>query len=228
MDAKQPEENGAQKPLCGAKLRNKNATCRRAPAEGRTRCRLHGGATPRGVNSPHFKTGYLSAQLPARLMARMVAAMEDGDLHSLRKDIAFVSARVDETLQRLVDDHDASTTWQKLLLQRDAFVASQDNEERGAIIREMFELIARAERELAVFDEVHKLIDQRANLIKKDTERQLKLSQGVTLDQVTLYFQALTSAVREIVDQETLGKIYEAFERINARSARLRLVAQIS
>lgn len=220
----QTKDTEHTKRICGAKLRNKPGRfCQKPPADGRTRCRLHGGETPRGIASPHFRTGYMSSQLPARLMARMEAAMNDENLQSLRKDIAFVSARIDDTLQRLIDDHEAQTLWQKLLLLRDEFNTATSDQQRGQLVMQMFELIALAEKELAVFDEAHKLIDQRADLIKKETERQLKLSQNVTMDQVTVYFRSLTTAVRMHVDQTTLGLIYDEFERINNRSTRLRL-----
>jgi hypothetical protein len=54
----------AKKAKCGARLRGERAgkTCThqagwgtKHPGEGR--CKLHGGATPRGVDSPHFKHG---------------------------------------------------------------------------------------------------------------------------------------------------------------------------
>jgi hypothetical protein len=44
------------KSACGAKKRD-GTPCRRPPLHGRTRCRLHGGATPAGIASPHFKHG---------------------------------------------------------------------------------------------------------------------------------------------------------------------------
>lgn len=57
-------------PVCGARTRARctrhgaklcpkcpPARCRRPPTPGRTRCRLHGGATPRGKASPHFRHG---------------------------------------------------------------------------------------------------------------------------------------------------------------------------
>lgn len=48
-----------RKGRCNARLRGDRAGafCRRLPARGRARCRLHGGATPRGKASPHFKHG---------------------------------------------------------------------------------------------------------------------------------------------------------------------------
>jgi hypothetical protein len=42
--------------LCGAKCRGKNKRCRQ-PAMLNGRCKLHGGLTPLGIASPHFKHG---------------------------------------------------------------------------------------------------------------------------------------------------------------------------
>lgn len=41
---------------CNAKTRN-GTPCRRYPAPDRNRCKLHGGASPKGKDSPHYKTG---------------------------------------------------------------------------------------------------------------------------------------------------------------------------
>lgn len=229
MKTKQPQtpRNSGDSSKCNSPLRNKPGKyCRRPPLAGRNRCRLHGGATPRGMASPHTKTGYLSQDLPTRLMARMEAALSDQQLHSLNKDIAFVSARVDDVLSRLINDHDARTVWQKLLLQKQEFYQAQSDEERGLIMRRMFELMEQASKELSAYDEVHKLIEQRSKLIKTETDRQVKLSQGFTLDQVALYFRSLGAAVRENVDDATLARIYTSFERINARHARLRIATE--
>ena len=43
-------------PICGAKTLS-GKPCQRRPAAGRTRCKLHGGATPFGPASVHFKHG---------------------------------------------------------------------------------------------------------------------------------------------------------------------------
>src|SRR5262249_55581059 len=72
---------------CGAKLRGKNAVCKRRPLKGRKRCRLHGGNTPAGVASPHFRHGRRSKylrDLPKKLTDYCTAASEDQDLLSLR------------------------------------------------------------------------------------------------------------------------------------------------
>src|SRR5215831_19115754 len=53
------------KSQCGAKCRTTGKPCTRPPVSGRTRCRVHGGATPVGIASPHYKHGRRSAYLDA-------------------------------------------------------------------------------------------------------------------------------------------------------------------
>jgi len=43
------------RPTCGAKT--PDGPCENIPVDGRARCRLHGGATPRGADSPHYRHG---------------------------------------------------------------------------------------------------------------------------------------------------------------------------
>jgi glucans biosynthesis protein len=57
-----PPDRG-DRPLCGARTRA-GAPCRKLPAPGRTRCRLHGGASPLGPVHPRFKHGRYSRLLP--------------------------------------------------------------------------------------------------------------------------------------------------------------------
>lgn len=75
------------------------------------RCRIHGGATPGGFASPHFKTGRYSKVLPAALRDRYEQARGDEDLLSLRDELALVDARIGEVLQGKLDD----TRWSEAL-----------------------------------------------------------------------------------------------------------------
>jgi glucans biosynthesis protein len=51
--------------FCGAKTRN-NGTCKRSPLAGKTRCRLHGGASLSGKDHPNWKHGERSKEVIAR------------------------------------------------------------------------------------------------------------------------------------------------------------------
>jgi len=49
-------ENATGKKICGAKTR-RGTPCQSPPAKGKKRCRLHGGASLAGIESPSFKHG---------------------------------------------------------------------------------------------------------------------------------------------------------------------------
>ncbi|MCJ2065395.1 hypothetical protein MKK63_22165 [Methylobacterium sp. J-088] len=51
-------------PICGATAKSTGEPCRQMPAKGRTRCKLHGGATPRGDGPAGWHTPGFPAGLP--------------------------------------------------------------------------------------------------------------------------------------------------------------------
>jgi hypothetical protein len=51
-------------PICGAKAKSTGEPCRQMPAKGRTRCKLHGGATPRGDGAAGWHTPGFPDGLP--------------------------------------------------------------------------------------------------------------------------------------------------------------------
>jgi hypothetical protein len=118
------EDNGAAplpngwKRQCGAKTRN-GPPCRRPPLAGRTRCRLHGGASLAGIASPHFKHGRRSRylrELPGVLKTGYKAALNDPDLLSLKEEVALLTARMIQLLGRLerADGPAYDATWTEL------------------------------------------------------------------------------------------------------------------
>lgn len=71
---------------------------------GRNVCMSHGGKTPRGAASPHFKTGRYSRSLPGHLLAAYEQALSDPRLLSLRHELALTDAMIANLLQQLDDD----------------------------------------------------------------------------------------------------------------------------
>lgn len=51
-------------PICGAMAKSTGEPCRQIPAKGRTRCKLHGGATPRGDGPAGWHTPGFPSGLP--------------------------------------------------------------------------------------------------------------------------------------------------------------------
>ncbi len=88
---------------CAATSKRSGKQCRKPEMKGRTVCLAHGGRTPRGVASPHFKTGRYSRSLPGHLVADYERALHDPKLLSLRNEIAVNEAMLVTVLQHLGD-----------------------------------------------------------------------------------------------------------------------------
>lgn len=88
--------------LCGAKTRA-GGRCKQAGYGAGGRCKFHGGATPVGPASPHFKTGRYSVLLKdiKGLGEHYERALVDPELLSLREEVALVDARLGSLLDKV-------------------------------------------------------------------------------------------------------------------------------
>lgn len=93
---------------CEATSKRSGRRCRKHAMRGRNVCLVHGGKTPRGPASPHFKTGRYSRSLPGHLLATYERALSDPRLLSLRDELALTDAMLAETLSQLDDDTPAT------------------------------------------------------------------------------------------------------------------------
>ncbi len=106
MDHQQPH-GSIDQPItrqCTARSKRSGEQCRKHAMRGRTVCLAHGGKTPRGATSPHFKTGRYSRSLPGHLVAAYEQALHDPTLMSLRDEIALTDALIGETLSQLTEE----------------------------------------------------------------------------------------------------------------------------
>lgn len=82
---------------CGAKTRDGDP-CKNAPVTGSKRCRMHGGKTPSGVASVHFKHGRYSKNLPTHLADDYEEALLDPNTLDLYDEIALTTAHINYLL----------------------------------------------------------------------------------------------------------------------------------
>ena len=83
---------------CTATSKRTGERCGAHAVTGRAVCHHHGGKTPAGVASPHFRHGRHSRRLPTRLAARIAEAGADPEWGSLRAEVALLDARIADLL----------------------------------------------------------------------------------------------------------------------------------
>jgi len=194
--------------------------------KGRRVCWLHGGKTPRGVASPHYKGVGFSKDLPSRLAKRYEDALKDTDLLSVSHGIAATRARLGELYSKL-DTGESGLLWRDLgKAERQLRIALAANDERRAdhALAEMRDLVQRGSAEASVHAETRQLEDHWRKLV--DTEQRLLLmkQQTVTVKELNTWLGVIIDAIRRHVTAEAepqqarriLTALTAEFERIGS------------
>jgi len=205
--------------LCQAKRTN-GEPCKAQAVRGKRVCRVHGGMTPSGIASPHFKTGRYSKALPARMLEAYTTAASDPQLLEQREQIAVLDARLIDLLAR-VDTGESGAIWQALMQQRMDFIASKRaNDVKGqtTALNTILDLITEGHTDYRAWGEVQSVLEQRRRLVESERKRQVEMQQMVTSQQVMVLVSALLESVkRNVSDRAALAAIQTDFIRLTAR-----------
>jgi hypothetical protein len=195
--------------LCGAKTRS-GGTCKRA-AMPNGRCNLHGGKSPKGIESPSFKHGRYSKYLPSRLAARYTEAQQDPALLELRAEIALIDTRLTDVLERL-DKGESGALWTLIASEFDKFKKAQvvkDTDEARSALSALDSLFTEGIGDYAAWKEVSELVEQRRKLVESERKHEVETQQMLSTE------QALS----------LIGSIHETIRRHVADSAARQLIA---
>lgn len=218
MQALPPADN--ERPICGAKKRD-GEVCEVSPMEN-GRCRMHGGATPKGAASPSFKHGKYSAYLDGLSLARYYEeSLSDGELGDLREEIALLEGRKKDLLVRLRagDGEQAWLAAGKLMSEFRAANQRKDLKRQLELLSELSNLLARGAEDYAIWGEVYQVIDRQARLQELAQRRQEKLGLMIPAEKAYAIFTAFLDVVRRNVsDQSALSAITAEFRRLTGRS----------
>ena len=148
---------------CGAKT-SRGTACQ-APAMENGRCRVHGGATPSGIASPHFKHGRNSKAFKA-LGVHYREALNDPELLNPKRTIAAQNAIVEKVGDRL-EELDSPKFREVAVSKYDALMDAWqegDASKMGAAIRDLGSHLRRGAHEdqalRSLADQVQKLYKQ--------------------------------------------------------------------
>jgi hypothetical protein len=183
------------------------------------RCRMHGGLTPVGIESPHIRHGRYSADIPTRLAAKYQEARNDEELLVLRDEIALLDARLAEVLGRL-DTGESGALWKALAaivgpLSRDFDQLKREEVKAG--LASASSLIARGIGDYAVWADLRALLDERRKLVESERKRLVDMQQMITSERAMLLIAAITDTVlRHVADTGTRAAIAADIRKLTA------------
>lgn len=196
---------------CTAKSKRTHEQCRDQAMKGREVCYHHGGKTPIGPGSPHFRTGSFSKFLPSRMAADFDAAMGDPELVSLRKEIATVDARIIDVLKR-VDTGEAGVIWQAAQTAMGRFDRAwndKNGEAMEAALAEIRRVITQGRSDWAAWKVVvGELIESKRKLIDTEQRRVTLAHESLTADRAMMMMaQVVRILQKHVTDRQILGAI---------------------
>lgn len=203
---------GSPEPLpgkCGAKKRQAPGYCIKDPMEN-GRCEKHGGLTPRGALSPHFKHGLYTTALPSGMLDKFEAAHADPLLLAYRNDLALVQARIDVLLERS-GAGESGQAWihlNRLWREFERHRTAGNVKEMQALLEQIGEPIREGLKDHQAWDEIGAMLDRRARLVELERKRLDQLANMITVEEaMTLFRTVLDVLRRHIDDQGTLDAI---------------------
>lgn len=198
------------------------------------KCRLHGGATPRGIASPHYKGKGQSQDIPTRLIPRYVASLNDPHMTSLAKEVALIDARRGELLA-LLDSGESGAIWDalggyandledaRLAGQVAARIGDSDAQAKAAerlasSLNDVISTIRRGATERGRWLELYDNMERRRRMIDTMRRQRKDVMQFVTGAQLIMAFDEVTNLIRENVDdKQALTAIAYGITRIMQR-----------
>lgn len=202
---------------CGAKTRG-GGKCKKAPLEGRTRCKLHGGASLRGPESKTFKHGLYSKAVPKNLKTNFTNLLSDPNLLEGRAEVALMQLRLTQLSGR-VQSNESGRAWAQLKALFTRFKAANEEENQEgmlAALNEMSLLVDGEVNDEAAWEELSEFVEKATRIAEREWKRVLANRQVISIEQVHAIAAALIAAVNaNVKDTQTRLAIAEHFRRLN-------------
>lgn len=195
---------------CKAKSKRSGEQCRRPAMRGREVCHTHGGKTPAGIASPHFKTGRWSKHLPERLTARYAESEHDPELMSLRQDIRLIDVLLQDDMTRL-EAGESAETWEmmrKAVDKLETGIAAQDYGRIHEGLQVMRDVVDKRILHYATEAEIRSKLEQRRKLVETESKMTLAGEQAITIEKAMLFVGAIGGILKtRIHDPNILASI---------------------
>ena len=210
-------------PLCSAQRKRGAGPCK-GLAMPNGKCRMHGGASLKGVDAPSYKHGRYSKHLPEHLKNKFDAAYSDPELTHLRAELGLLDTILGEKIERIHAGESGAVLADALKLISDYETASNggsadgyDGKEPADIIGELKILLLRGRTTLDLFEEVQPIVEQRRKLAESENKRLALVAKSMSVEEAILFVRQLGDSIkRNVSNPQEKAAIFADFERILA------------
>lgn len=203
---------------CTAKSKTTGNRCRNDAVSEFTVCRIHGGLSPTGANSPAFKHGNYSKHLPKRLLHVHDAAFADPELLDLTRDVALQETFIRETLDTMKNAPEAATAWSQLKqalddLQNAIVLADVMAIDRS--VKTMRRTIDERNRYHAARREVRAILSEKRQTVESITRTETAKERTFTIVEVATLMAAIVALIqREVRDTREQYALLSGVEKL--------------
>lgn len=191
---------------CSAIAKSTRRRCAQHAMVGKNVCSYHGGKTPKGPASPHFKTGLQSSDLPTRLQARYEAGQDDPDLVTLRKELRIATAKLGDALNRIDDSH-PDEIWADLQKHREKLLTLKPKApQRIHHMNEIICLIQDGAEEWAKWEGVIEWLEVRRRLVDTEARRSKSLSEETAIRAFGAAGMLLVEVLKKHIEDDKLTR----------------------
>jgi hypothetical protein len=175
---------------------------------------MHGGSTPSGIASPHFKTGRYSKDLPPLIAGRYEEALANrGEMLKLYDEIALIDTRIADLCQRF-ESGERDSLWediQETLADLDA--AKQAGEGIEPFLDQLQAIVRKGRETIQTWRDLEAAIHAKAKLVSIEGKRQKDMGETMTKDEANTIFRHLTTVIkRHVTDPQTLTAMAQDFK----------------
>ncbi len=202
---------------CTAKAKSTGLQCTQPAIQGSTKCRYHGGKTPKGIASPHYKGKGRSKYIPVNLLAHYQDAKNNPDLLNLHADIHLIDALLLSNFQYL-DTEESGEAWKairKSVIDMQLAFNKDDYGKCLILLAEMRDIIDRRVLHYATEQEIRDKLEQRRKLVETVHKIDFQKERAITAEQAMLLMSALLDSVRRnVTDNGALSAVQADFIRL--------------
>jgi hypothetical protein len=168
---------------------------------GKTRCRLHGGATPAGLGSATFKHGRYSKVLPMNLALHYDLTGTDPELLTHTPELRLLDTRLHSLVSELgkTDPHKAL---EKIISAWEAFQRSRTSGEMNPAV--CLEAVGNAIKEVPIqqtylWGDVLEVVESRGKILERETRRIRESEHTMEAPQLIMIIEFVADIVRQAV-----------------------------